>query len=349
MTKAVIFGIDNFSRKNIKQIEYMNQNDIFFDIFTNDSLGDSQLNIPNGNIIHILKPSMLSRFQQVLCYLLSEKRNLAHVEVYPGGRFSLIYVILSKLIGKKVILVERGDLIAFNTYSRLLQFSAKWSYKLANIVWYREFYMKDILENMKVKKTFFLPNCVKIPSTINTGFDRRYDFLWVNRLIPQRKSDWFIDALNEQEFRNTCNAILGFFDFTQDNSILERQLYAKNNKPDNLIIQSYINPTDYFLHSKFFVLPSDIVFCNNSLIEAMSYGVVPLVSDVEGARLIVDDGVNGFVFEHSSKGLRTAMTKALCLSQQQYEEMSYNAMGKVKNEYDCEMWGQKLLGLYQNI
>jgi|LFRM01.2.fsa_nt_gb hypothetical protein len=70
MLKAVILGIDNFSRKNIKQIEYMNRYNISFDIFTNNSLGDSQINIPRGNKVYILKKSILSRLFQILGYLL---------------------------------------------------------------------------------------------------------------------------------------------------------------------------------------------------------------------------------------------------------------------------------------
>ena len=33
---------------------------------------------------------------------------------------------------------------------------------------------------------------------------------------------------------------------------------------------------------------------NNSLIEAMSYGVVPLISNVQNSELIVDDGLPDF-------------------------------------------------------
>lgn len=115
MLKAVILGIDNFSRKNIKQIEYMNRYNISFDIFTNNSLGDSQINIPRGNKVYILKKSILSRLFQILGYLLKEHKNITHVEVYPGGRFAVIYIILSKLFGKKVVLVERGDVVNLDT------------------------------------------------------------------------------------------------------------------------------------------------------------------------------------------------------------------------------------------
>jgi hypothetical protein len=82
MFTVCIFGLDNFSRKNVKQVEYLNKKDYFFDIFTNDRLGDSQLNIPKGNKIYILKKSILSRLLQILGYLIKEYKNITHVEVY---------------------------------------------------------------------------------------------------------------------------------------------------------------------------------------------------------------------------------------------------------------------------
>jgi len=70
----------------------------------------------------------------------------------------------------------------------------------------------------------------------------------------------------------------------------------------------------------------------------MSYGVVPLVSNVEGARRIIDNGINGFVFEHTKNGLDLAMTKALSLTNDEYNKMSEAAIQKIKNEFSCDYW-----------
>ena len=50
-------------------------------------------------------------------------------------------------------------------------------------------------------------------------------------------------------------------------------------------------------------------------------------------KLIVDDGINGFIFEHSKKGLIRAMKKALTLSDYDYKEMSNNAVEKIKKAF----------------
>ena len=52
----------------------------------------------------------------------------------------------------------------------------------------------------------------------------------------------------------------------------------------------------------------------------MSYGMVPLISNVQSSELIVDDGIDGFINDHSKDGLLKAMKKALNLTQTEYKK-----------------------------
>lgn len=49
--------------------------------------------------------------------------------------------------------------------------------------------------------------------------------------------------------------------------------------------------------ARFYLSTSALEGMSNALLEAMSFGVVPLVSNVSGARDIVDPGRSGFLFE----------------------------------------------------
>lgn len=349
MKKVAIFGIDNFSRKNILQVQYMNNYNYVFDIFTNDSLGDSKQNIFQPNTVYILDSVPIKRIWQVICYFYKYRNSINHVEIYPGGRFSFIYTLLSKLFNLRSILVERGDIGFLNQYGMSFRLSALISYKFSDIVWYREFYMRRRLERIGVKKMFFLNNAIQVPDQQNHSYEKPIDFLWVNRLISARKSEWFVNVLGTKIFSATNNVMLGIINCTSDKELLKNQKYVYDKMLHNLKIYGYINPIKFYLNSKFFVLPSDIVFCNNALIEAMSYGVVPLISRVEGAELIVNDGVNGFLFEHTEKGLRKAMERAAELSPEDYEEMSRNAVEKVKKDFNYDEWGRQLLVVYDDL
>jgi len=346
MNIILILGIDNFSRKNIPQVEYFNKIGYVFDVFTTDRLKDSKRNLPGGNDLFILEPSFFKRILQIYRYLKKRSNCIKHVEAYPGGRFSMFYVLFSKLFKLKMITVERGDLLYLNRYPLITKLSMILCYKFSDVVWYKEFYMKKILDKLKVKNTFFLHNSIKNTSYNTNYLDKRVEFLWVNRIIPERKISWFTDILKENKFKDTKNLLLGFQDILENE---QRRSSSKVLSLNNLKVCGYIEPEDSYLSSKYFVLPSDIVFCNNSLLEAMSHGVVPLVSDVEGARLIVEDGVSGIVFEHNKRAFQSAMEKALNISKEQYEIMAKNAVEKVRKDFSYKKWGEKLLAKYKEL
>ena len=81
----------------------------------------------------------------------------------------------------------------------------------------------------------------------------------------------------------------------------------------------------------------------------MSYGLVPLISNVQGSSQIVDDGVNGFVFEHTKDGLKNAMKKAIALTHDEYKKMSKEAQKKVKKSFSYDVWCKKYLNMINDL
>lgn len=66
-------------------------------------------------------------------------------------------------------------------------------------------------------------------------------------------------------------------------------------------ILGFVNNSEELLKkSKLFIFPANIVFCNNALLEAMSFGCVPVVANGEGAYRIVNDS-NGTSLQVSKK------------------------------------------------
>jgi glycosyltransferase involved in cell wall biosynthesis len=201
--------------------------------------------------------------------------------------------------------------------------------------------MKQKLDSLKVKNVSFFHNVTTYPNFVkrNKG---KFDFIWVNRLIEERFSNWFIDALKKPIFINTQNILLGL---QNENN---QSKYVDENKTSNIELISYSNPKEYYENASFFVLPAKIVFANNSLLEAMSYGVVPIVSKAEGTDLIVKDGINGFVFETYEEFLE-CMIKAHELSENEYLRLSNNARETIKNDFSVEYYTDNLLKLYKSL
>lgn len=299
----------------------------------------------------LLETDFFSRIRQVFTFLKANKNSIHHLEIYPGGRFSFIYILLANFFSLKCICVERGDLVYFKKggYNIFTRFSMWLCYRYADFVWYREPYMASLLDEIGAKKTFFIHNAVPINTEIpETNLNlKSIDFLWANRLTPERRSEWFVDILSKEHFKFTKNKMAGILTETLFPDI---QDYALTHKPLNLDIVDYVSDlAPFYLNSKFFVLPADLVFANNALLEAMSFGVVPLISSQSGSDLIVDDGINGFVFEHTKEAFELAMKKALTLSDELYRNMSQCAILKVNSQFSETNYLQGLKELYKRI
>jgi glycosyltransferase involved in cell wall biosynthesis len=337
--KHIYILLDIFLKKNELQHNILIQNG-YIPIWFQCNYKEAKEN--NSQKI-ILPNSILTRSIFLLKELIKNKKNIHHVEIYPGGRFAFIFSIICKLLSLKIICAERGDLLYYhkNGYPLLTRISMYFTYKLANVVWYRELYMKQKLDSLKVKNVSFFHNVTTYPNFVkrNKG---KFDFIWVNRLIEERFSNWFIDALKKPIFINTQNILLGL---QNENN---QSKYANENKTSNIELISYSNPKEYYENGSFFVLPAKIVFANNSLLEAMSYGVVPIVSKTEGTDLIVKNGINGFVFETYEEFLE-CMIKAHELSENDYLRLSNNARETIKNDFSVEYYTDNLLKLYKSL
>ena len=346
---VAILGIDNLSRKNRAQLDHLNALGYAFDVFTSDALGDSEANLPAGNTLTRVAPGAVARTAQVWRYLAANRHRLNHVEVYPGGRFAALYAALAKLHRIPVMVVERGDLLYRDRYDASVRASMALTYRLADVVWCREFYQERALRRGGIPRVFLLANAVAAPVEIAAPDERVVEFAWVNRLIVERKARWVADALAHPDLAEARTVMLGIQPGTTDPATAAQQDDLQARRLPNLELLPYADPQWLYRRARFFLLPSDIVYCNNALLEAMAHGVIPLVSDVEGARLIVDHGVDGFVFPHSPEGLRMAMAAARALSPAEYRRMSLAAAAKMRTRFSAERWAHQLASEYGRL
>ncbi|MBN8835557.1 MAG: hypothetical protein ABS68_00515 [Niastella sp. SCN 39-18] len=349
MKKKVVVFVDLVAHKNKLQIEIIQQLDGEPVFFVNHYRPQFDAFFSKAGTQILLSAGFVSRIQQVHAFFKRNKNQIHHLEIYPGGRISFIYLFLAKWFSLKTICAERGDLLYFKKggYDLLTRFSMYCCYKFSNIVWYREPYMKEILEKLRKKNLFFLHNAIPVGTHLIQNENKDIDFLWVNRIIPQRKAKWFIKKISTPEFKNTKNILVGILQHTKLNSDVA---YVINNCPLNLTLVDYTPaPEAYYKRAKYFVLPADVVFANHALLEAMSWGVVPLVSDIGGANLIVEKNKNGFIFEHTETGFNQAMNEALHLDRETYLAYAEASQQKIKETFNTEKYAEKLKVLYDLI
>lgn len=355
MKKTIIpaFGMPSFERKQVHEFQSIVNMGYAIVSFSNDSMNqsDNEIKKIKGNAKHItLEKKFGSRFLQVNAYLKQYNKEIYLAHIYPGGRFSIIYLLLCKLYGVRTVSVEWGSLLDWDRLSLLTKLSMTICYRYSNAIWYKEPYMKKMIENLGGKKLFFIHNCFNgnVPSFNKPLKNRVYDFLWVNRLIPARKTFWFSDALRNKELKNTNNIMLGLQSSKKiDPRIIEIQDDLYKNKPSNLELKDFLDPFSYYNNAVFFVLPASIVFGNNSLIEAMSYGMIPIVTKSSGVELIINDGVNGFIAEYTKESFKDKMIYAQSLGDEELKVISENAKQTVASYFSKEKWEKNIKALYK--
>ena len=311
--------------------------------------------VPNNLNFIIIPSNVISRVIKVVLLLINNRNTIHHIQVYPGGRLAWVYCLIGRILCLKVITVEQGDLTRIHQMTFHDRFSLFLSYKLATLVWYKEYYMKKRLHSLTSKPLFFVPNAISLPS-IKKSYKKNIDFIWVNRMTKYRSIKWCIDVLKNDSFSKSVfigfqTSLMHSGDVTIDDEIIVCEEYPLKHKSQYMEYYSFgaVDPFDFYPRARFFLFPSEYVFGNFSLLEAMSFGVVPLVSDVYGTNHIVQHEHNGIVFKHDYVSFKKAIEFALNLNDQDYERLSRNAVQTIRDDFSLDTYNHNLTNLYNCI
>lgn len=345
--KLVFIFLDFFQKKNKLQHDILIKNG-YSPIWLQ---ANSEYGVSNESMC-VMPSSFFKRLKFVFKLLNQNKKRIHHIEIYPGGRFAFIYLILAKMLSLKILCVERGDLyyLANKKYDRFTRFSSTIIYHFSNYIWTRELYADDELKKLKVKTPqHFIHNVVKLPDyTPTPSSEKTIDFLWVNTLKDFRRFDWFVAAMKDTYFEKTKSLVLGV-SFTKEADKIYFQSALTKEVPTWVELKEFSNPIDYYKKAKFFVLPTSLVYLNNALLEAMSYGVVPIITQAQGADKIIENEKDGFISEYTQDSYHATLKKALDMPEDKYNEMSHMAIEKVKKEFADTYYETELMILYNKL
>jgi len=347
--RITIIGIDCFVHKNHYQSNYLATLGYSLDVFTTQANNEYT---KTASVV-VLPPQTVFRLLMLARYFLSHKSLIHHVEAYSGSRLGALSVLLARLLGLRVLLVERGSLYRYlhkknNQVSRLSMYL---EYQLAHMVWYKELYMEDALRKITSREIFLLPNAVPLPDPPQASLEHRdIHFLWVNSLKPFRNPTRFAQAILNLEMCHTFRAaMVGILENALFTEGLEHQVRELLSHSISINLVPWRDPFSFYTRARFFILPADIVFCNYALLEAMSYGVVPIVSDVSGTELLVRNNENGLVVPNTDAGLLQGMQNALEMDSLTWNRLSQAARRTIEEEFSISAWGNRLLASYAQL
>jgi glycosyltransferase involved in cell wall biosynthesis len=179
------------------------------------------------------------------------------------------------------------------------------------------------------EKLIYRPNWVKIEKKPTRDAKENFMFLSAGRLESQKNFKLLINALSGtgQDIR-----IVGRGSEESDLKLLARSLNVNLQIIQNFSYKKFLVSLE---NVKFFILPSLYEGNPKVLLEAMSKGCVPIVSDIQNHTEIIEDGLNGLTFKNNDvESLRTTLMKAMKMKN--YEELSKNSFETVANNNSLE-------------
>lgn len=290
-----------------------------------------------------------------------------HVEVYDpeiAGRFWSACIELLRRLRVNLVILNRGGALGYDEQSPQKKLWLTRLYHDARCVIYKELYMKALFINvygLEANNLALVHNRVQVraePSVERSGkpialylnnFRRwkRPDLCvqaaaWVCQQIPDAEF-WLVGDIPNSELATDKHrdSVWSYFDRAE----LQAQAEALGVGSQVKFFDFTDDPIRFYEQAWVFLFPSDLVFCNFSLLEAMERGVPAIISDVQDGEKIVDDGITGFRVPQTSQAIAE---RALELFGDEAKRcsMGFAARKKIIDDYNLSDMARALAQIY---
>ena len=200
------------------------------------------------------------------------------------------------------------------------------------------------------KEIFILPNCIGLKEA--REFDRFHNnneilmLLFLGRISIDKGIEFFLQAMESLKKKGIK------FKFIMAGKGPEEKVFIQ--KFNDLLgidfefkgVVSGDQKTELLKKCNVFLLPSFYEGLPMALIESMSFGLVPITTNVGSIRYVIRDGINGiFVNTHSSEEIAYAIEK-LSKDKEYMHELSKNARQYIFNNFNPEEYISRLNEIY---
>jgi len=161
------------------------------------------------------------------------------------------------------------------------------------------------------QRTAIIPDGIEIPESINreetrkklialTGFEERNLIIGASgNLFPVKRFDWLVDAVSMAR-KDVPNVRLVLFGDGECRREIEN-IIKKSGQDEAIHIAGHVDrPERFFAGLDIFAMPSRDEGLGTSLIDAMARGVPLLASNTSGIKDVVQENVNGLMFDPDS-------------------------------------------------
>lgn len=210
---------------------------------------------------------------------------------------------------------------------------------------------ETLRQKLSGSNIFVLPNCIDLEEA--SKFSRAYVkdktllLLFLGRISLDKGIDFIFQAFQHLRKRNIR------FEFTMAGTGPGEELYIR--KFAELLAQDFHykgvvageKKIDVLKSCDIFLLPSFFEGLPMALLESMSFGLVPVTTDVGSMKYVVKNGYNGIlVRERSSEEIASAI-ETLYLNREYMRELGANARQYIFSTYDPTAYFARLDEIYK--
>jgi glycosyltransferase involved in cell wall biosynthesis len=287
--------------------------------------------------------------------MISNSKMLIHFNFALDKRSSyrdLPLIMLAQLLGKKMVIhLHGGEFLQEKKPSRILQMALSKTLSGKDPIIVLSPLEKEIVaEKFNAVNVSVLPNSIDL--TVAGSFSRNGQagsspkLLFIGRVDRNKGVEYIYQALKMLKDKGVP------FKFSMAGAGPEKDEYVEkfsaslNSHFEYKGVVSGKVKEDLFKESNIFLLPSMYEGLPISLIETMSYGIVPVVTNVGSIGTLVKPGETGiFVNKHSARDIADSIEKLLN-NKTLMGQLSRNAREIVFRDFNPELYIEKLNEIY---
>ena len=218
---------------------------------------------------------------------------------------------------------------------------------------------KEYFESKYGRECIYIPNGVNIPKRRllsgiikeKYGLNGEDYLLWMGRLTPEKRVDWLIKAFKKIKSKApSLKLVIAGGSSATDEYVRRLKELARDD--EQIIFTGYVvgqEKEELFSNTLLFVLPSYLEGLPIVLLEAMSYRLTCLVSDISPHKEIISEGMDGFLFRSHDFYDFVKKLEELLQNHERLRDIGEKARRKVEKEYNWDEVVRKTEGVYKNL
>lgn len=280
-------------------------------------------------------------------FLKKEKPTVLHLAGSEANFYGTIAGKLAKT--PKIICEDWGS----DSHSKIADFIFKYIFKLSDLVIAEstlvanKIIKKYTLSKHKVTTVFNFIDSKNLNSNLNRNFSKNRSIISVSRLVEKKRIDISLNVMH----RLMKEGYSFKFEILGDGPLLE----ALKKQSENLGLSEFVkfqgfvnNPLPVIQNSDVYLSTSNNEGFSNALLEAMSLGLVSVVTNVGGVKDVVINGQNGFISDINDEDqIYNNLKKVLNMNDLELQDISNNALTTIRKSFSLENHISELMKIYK--